>query len=202
MLARPVTGATLQLNLSMSEHALSIVLIKEEDKVQRPIYNVSRVMRGGKKRYPLTEKLVFALIVAARKLKPYFEAHRVEVVKDQPLRHILENPSRSVLIVKWVIDLREFILRYKPRTSIKAQTLANFMVGFTHGLEEESPEFIDLIEASQEKGSKIEYTLRFTFTATNNEAWYEALANGLTLANALGAEHIHIRTILSCWLAT
>ncbi|GAA0175759.1 hypothetical protein LIER_28873 [Lithospermum erythrorhizon] len=43
------------------------------------------------------------------------------------------------------------------------------------------------------KGHNIEYALRFAFTATNNEAKYEALANGLSLANALGVEHIHVR---------
>ncbi|GAA0155642.1 hypothetical protein LIER_13328 [Lithospermum erythrorhizon] len=44
------------------------------------------------------------------------------------------------------------------------------------------------------EGNMIEYALRFAFTATNNEAEYEALANGLPLANALGVEHIHIQT--------
>ncbi|GAA0175952.1 hypothetical protein LIER_29034 [Lithospermum erythrorhizon] len=43
------------------------------------------------------------------------------------------------------------------------------------------------------EGHKIKYTLRFAFTATNNEAEYEALANGLSLANPLGAEHNHVR---------
>ncbi|GAA0185228.1 hypothetical protein LIER_32516 [Lithospermum erythrorhizon] len=43
------------------------------------------------------------------------------------------------------------------------------------------------------KGYKIEYALRFVFTTISNEAKYEALANGLSLANTLGAEHIHVR---------
>ncbi|GAA0186064.1 hypothetical protein LIER_33352 [Lithospermum erythrorhizon] len=43
----------------------------------------------------------------ARKLKPYFDAHPVEVIMDQPLRQILENPNQSGRIVKWAIDLRE-----------------------------------------------------------------------------------------------
>ncbi|GAA0168663.1 hypothetical protein LIER_23330 [Lithospermum erythrorhizon] len=58
------------------------VLIKEEAKVQRSVYYVSRVMRGAETRYPRTEKLVYPLIVADRKFKPYFEAHPVEVVTD------------------------------------------------------------------------------------------------------------------------
>ncbi|GAA0146534.1 hypothetical protein LIER_06463 [Lithospermum erythrorhizon] len=64
----------------------------EEDKVRRPVYYVSRVMRGAEKRYPQTEKFVYALIIAVRKLKPYFEAHPLEVVTDQPLRKFWRTP--------------------------------------------------------------------------------------------------------------
>ncbi|GAA0163036.1 hypothetical protein LIER_19007 [Lithospermum erythrorhizon] len=44
------------------------VLIREEDRVQKPVYYVSRVMRGVETRYPLTEKLVYAFTVEVRKL--------------------------------------------------------------------------------------------------------------------------------------
>ncbi|GAA0148975.1 hypothetical protein LIER_36837 [Lithospermum erythrorhizon] len=71
--------------------ALSSVLVREEKKVPRPVYYVSRVMRGAEMRYRLTERLVYALIVAAGKLKPYFEAYPMEVVTDQPLRKILKT---------------------------------------------------------------------------------------------------------------
>ncbi|GAA0168515.1 hypothetical protein LIER_23218 [Lithospermum erythrorhizon] len=89
----------------------------------------------------------------------------------------------------------------------------------THEPGDAIPELISLIEDSQKKilavirrryeqswrfgvgillwspeGNKIDYALRFAFTATNNEAEYEALANGLTLQNVLGVEHIYIWT--------
>ncbi|GAA0158745.1 hypothetical protein LIER_15691 [Lithospermum erythrorhizon] len=101
LLARPVAGDVLQLYLAISESTLSSVLIREEAKVERSVYYISIVLRVGEARYPQMEKLVYANIVAARKLKPYFEAYPVEVVTDQPLRKILENPSRSSQIVKW-----------------------------------------------------------------------------------------------------
>ncbi|GAA0164767.1 hypothetical protein LIER_20323 [Lithospermum erythrorhizon] len=47
LLARPVAGDILQLYLAVSEHDLSSVLFKEEERVQRPVYYVSRVMRGA-----------------------------------------------------------------------------------------------------------------------------------------------------------
>ncbi|GAA0156793.1 hypothetical protein LIER_14197 [Lithospermum erythrorhizon] len=89
------SSGTQNLYLAVSESALSSVMIREKDKVQWSVYFVSRLMRGAETRYPLTEKMVFALIVAARKLKHYFEANPIEVITDQPLRKILENPSFS-----------------------------------------------------------------------------------------------------------
>ncbi|GAA0142010.1 hypothetical protein LIER_35497 [Lithospermum erythrorhizon] len=64
------------------ESALSSVLIREEEKVERSVYYGIRVMRGAEARYPLTEKLVYALIVAAQKLKRYFKAHLVETADE------------------------------------------------------------------------------------------------------------------------
>ena len=51
---------------------MSPVLIKEEDKVQRPVYYVSKGFLGVENRYLNIEKLAYALIIAARKLHHYF----------------------------------------------------------------------------------------------------------------------------------
>ena len=37
-------------------------------------------------RYPLIEKLAFALIIASKKLKHYFQAHVINVMTDHPLK--------------------------------------------------------------------------------------------------------------------
>ncbi|GAA0167864.1 hypothetical protein LIER_22707 [Lithospermum erythrorhizon] len=58
-----VAGDVLQLYLAVSESALSSFLIREEERVQRPVYYVSWVMRGAETMYLLTEKLVFSPIV-------------------------------------------------------------------------------------------------------------------------------------------
>lgn len=39
------------------------------------------------------EKLLYAIILASRKLKPYFQAHKVEVRMAYPLRQILQKPE-------------------------------------------------------------------------------------------------------------
>ena len=65
-------GEELYLYIAVSQAAISTVLVREEEGTQRPVYFVSRAFRGAEKRYPQMEKLAFALVAAARKLKPYF----------------------------------------------------------------------------------------------------------------------------------
>ena len=62
----------LYLYLAVSQATVSSTLVREEDGSQRPVYFTSRVLRGAEKQYPQMEKLAFALITTARKLKLYF----------------------------------------------------------------------------------------------------------------------------------
>ena len=86
-------GEELFLYLAVSPTAVSAALIREEEKVQKPIYYASRALRGAEERYPPMEKLAFALVTAARKLKPYFQAHSVVVLTDRALRRAMSNPD-------------------------------------------------------------------------------------------------------------
>ena len=79
-------GEELFLYLAISPVAVSTALIREEEKVQKLVYYASRALRGAEERYPPMEKLAFALVTTARKLKPYFQAHPVVVLTDRPLR--------------------------------------------------------------------------------------------------------------------
>lgn len=45
--------------------------------------------------YPRVKKLVYALLVTTRKLRPYFQAHANDVLANQPLRMILDKPEQS-----------------------------------------------------------------------------------------------------------
>ena len=79
-------GEEIFLYLVVSPATVSAALIREEEKVQKPIYYTSRALRGVEERYPPMEKLAFALVTAACKLKPYFQAHMVVVLTNRPLR--------------------------------------------------------------------------------------------------------------------
>ena len=78
------------------------------------------------------EKLAFALVMAARKLKPYFQAHMVNVLTDKPLRRAMSSPEAARRLALWAIELSEFDIQYRPWTTIKRQIIADFIAEFTH----------------------------------------------------------------------
>ena len=86
LLSPSILGEELYLYLTVSPYAISSSLIKEEGKVQKPVYYTSRALRGAKGQYPLMEKLAFALIMASRKLRHYFQTHVTIVMIDHPLK--------------------------------------------------------------------------------------------------------------------
>ncbi|XP_022899405.1 uncharacterized protein LOC111412714 [Olea europaea var. sylvestris] len=201
ILTNPCPEDVLCLYLAVSPRAVSAVLVKEFSKAQKPIYYVSQVLRGVEERYSLAEQLVLALMVAVRKLRPYFQSHTVQVMTDQPIKQILHRPETSGRMLKWAIELSEFDIEFRPKTAIKAQALVDFIVELT--LSPEHPPgkqadwkiFVD--GSSNDEGSgagiimigpngeELEYSLRFEFPATNNDAEYEAVITGLRLAARL-----------------
>ena len=62
----------LYLYILVSQATVSAALVREEEGAQQPVYFISRAFRGAEERYPQMEKLAFALVMATRKLKPYF----------------------------------------------------------------------------------------------------------------------------------
>ena len=58
--------------LAVSDRVVSAVLIREEDKVQCPVYYVRKALLDAETRYPEIERLSLALVMSARKLHPYF----------------------------------------------------------------------------------------------------------------------------------
>jgi hypothetical protein len=76
--------------------------------VQRPVYYISEVLHEAKARYLETHKLLYDVLVAFRKLRHYFQAHRVVVVTSFTLRAILHNSNATGNIAMWAMELAEF----------------------------------------------------------------------------------------------
>ena len=77
------------------------------------------------------EKLALALITTARKLKPYFQAHIIVVLTDQPLKKAMSNPEAVGRMALWAIELSEFHVQYRPQTAMKGQVVADFIAEYT-----------------------------------------------------------------------
>ena len=77
-------GKNLYLYLAVSASAVSVALIREEGKTQLSVYYVSQAFQGAEARYPRIEKIAFALIVASRRLRQYFQANLILVMTNQP----------------------------------------------------------------------------------------------------------------------
>ncbi|KAL0455998.1 UNVERIFIED_CONTAM: hypothetical protein Slati_0939000 [Sesamum latifolium] len=129
LLSKPEPGESLLLYLATSTAAASAVLTKDQEGIHRPVYYTSHVFQGVEGRYSLMEKLILALVSAARKLRPYFLAHPIVVLTDKPLGSLLQKGTGSRMI-KWSYELNEFELEYRPRTAIKAQVLADFLMEY------------------------------------------------------------------------
>ena len=91
LLSPSVLGEELYLCLVVTPHAVSSTLVREEGKVQKPVYYTSRVLRGAEGRYPQMEKLAFALIMASRKLRHYFQAHVINVITNHLLKKAMSK---------------------------------------------------------------------------------------------------------------
>ena len=131
LLSPSVEGEDLFLYLAVSQTVVSSAPIHEELKVQRPVYYISQAFQGTRARYPRVEKLAFALIIASRKLRPYFQAHIVLVMTDQPLQKAMGRPNAAGRMVQWAVEFSQFDIDYRPQTTIKVQALANFVTEFT-----------------------------------------------------------------------
>jgi hypothetical protein len=99
--------------------------------VQRLVYYISKVLHEAKIRYLEVHKLLYAALIASRKLRHYFQAHKISVVTSYPLRAILHNPNETDNIAKWAAELAEFELDFVPRHAVKSQVLADFIVDWT-----------------------------------------------------------------------
>ncbi|KAL2228552.1 UNVERIFIED_CONTAM: hypothetical protein Sindi_1834900 [Sesamum indicum] len=209
LLTNPRGNEALYVYLVVSENAVSSALVREEGGVQNPVYYISKMLQGADKRYAHIEKLALALVVTARKLRPYFQSHRIIVLTKYPLQNVLARPDASGRLVKWEVELGEYDIEYQARTLLKGQVLADFMVELA-GDPERSPKlekWMMHVDGSSNGGNggigiliqglgnvEIEVTVRLSFPVTNNEAEYEAIIMGLELAFEAGARDLEMYT--------
>ncbi|KAM2564900.1 hypothetical protein TB2_013148 [Malus domestica] len=95
LLSKPEVGDILIIYLSVSASPVSSVLIRKNGNVERPVYYPRKALQDADTRYSNIEKLALALVMSARKLRPYFQAHSIIVLTNHPLRQILQSSDTS-----------------------------------------------------------------------------------------------------------
>lgn len=204
----------LMIYLAVFPHTVSFVFVWEEEGKPSPIYYLSKSITGPEVRYTLIGKLSLALIISARKLRPYFQAHPVVMVTSTSLKNILHYSDLSGRLTKWALDLEEFKISYIGRQAIKSQALTDFVANFSPGVEllEEVHHIVGNLDiwkvyvngARNHEGVGLGLNIfshagdtayklaRYGFSATNNAAEYEAMLLGLETAKELGAQKVII----------
>ena len=127
-------------HIVVASHAVSLILIRVDDGVQRPVYYVSKLLHEVEVRYLPLEKAILAVVHATRKLPHYFQAHIVVVLTQLPLRSLLRKVDYTGRIVKWGIILEAFNIKYMPHTSVKGQVLIDLVAEFAEPLSKENGE--------------------------------------------------------------
>jgi hypothetical protein len=95
ILTPPKDSEPLYLYVEATTQVVSAVIVVERTEeghtlpVQRPVYYISEVLTETKTCYPQIQKLLYAVVLAQRKLQHYFEAHPVTVVSSFPLGEII-----------------------------------------------------------------------------------------------------------------
>jgi ribonuclease HI len=158
------------------------------------------------------EKVLYAVLMASRKLQHYFQAYHIIVPSSQSLKDIMRNREATGGIGKWAAELNEFSIDYVHRSSIQSQALAAFIADWTPGTQEEETNkdakacivFCDGSWGTFGAGaaavlvapSKVRtcYAAKLDFSCTNNIAEYEALLLGLRKLRAMGIKRAILKT--------
>jgi hypothetical protein len=163
------------------------------------VYYVTEVLADAKTRYTQLQN--------HRKLRHYFQAHKIVVPSSSPLGEIIRNRDANDRIVKWSVELGEFEIEFCPRQAIKSQILADLVSEWTEiqmPPPKERPEHwimyfdsaLNLEGAGagvlliSPQGEQLKYIMQIHYKASNNGAEYEALIHGLQIAVSLGIKRL------------
>ncbi|WVZ52500.1 hypothetical protein U9M48_003554 [Paspalum notatum var. saurae] len=171
--------------ISCMTHVVSTALVVERPDgqhtvpTQHSVYFISEVLSPSKIRYPQVQKLLYAVLITARKLRHYFEEHKIIVVIEFPIGEVLLNREATGHITKWACELGAHDNEFRLRTAIKTQAVVDFVSEWTEHQVPEKPEIMEVWKMYFDGSLKLE-----------GAAEYEALLHSLCIAISLGIQRL------------
>ena len=89
ILSKPEKEEVLFTYIAMASHAVSLVLVRMENGVQKPIYYMSKSLQEAKDHYLPLEKAILVVVHTIRKFHHYFQAHTIVVLTQLLLQSLL-----------------------------------------------------------------------------------------------------------------
>ena len=114
IMSSPAVDEVLFAYLAVALHAISPVLIRVDNGIQRPVYYVSKSLNEAKVRYLPLEKAILAVVHTTRKLPHYFQAHTVVVLTQLLLKSVLRSADYTGRVAKWDTILGASDIKYMP----------------------------------------------------------------------------------------
>jgi hypothetical protein len=206
IMTKPSPKAELLLYIAATDTAVTAVLVEERMEAnalkQFPIYYVSEALSGSKLFYSEMEKMAYAVVMAKRKLRHYFQSHNISVPTAFPLRDMFENKESTRRMGKWATELAEHVINFVARSAIKSQVLADFVADWTPSASKGGPIVSEPVWEVQCNGAychlgsaaaavlkspsgiKLRYALRLNCdNCTNNMAEYIGVPYEVTVEN-------------------
>ena len=143
-MSKPEEDKVLFAYIVVASHAVSQVLVWDDNGVQRPVYYVSKSLHEADVCYLPLERAILAVVHATRKLPHYFQAHIIVVLTQISFRSLLRKVDYTRRVVKWATILEAFDIKYMPRTSIKGQVLADLVAEFVEPSFKENDERLNM----------------------------------------------------------
>ncbi|GAU43183.1 hypothetical protein TSUD_301490 [Trifolium subterraneum] len=148
------------------------ILSRPEQGEEKPLYFISRTLRGAETRYQKIEMLSLAVVVTARRLRQYFQSHKLIVKTDYPIKNVLRKPDLAGRMV--ACDLQPWTLTVDGSSNIRGSGAGVVLEGLD--------------------GVLIEQSLRFAFKASNNQVEYEALIAGMKLSKEMDVQELKVQS--------